>query len=146
MTATVNSETTAPVQARAVARFVPVTPMKARRVVNLIRGQNAEAAVDVLRFAPQAASDPVLKVLQSAMANAEHNLQLSRGSLRVAQAYVDEGSTYKRWRARAQGRPGPRLKRTCHITVVVEPVEDAPAGGRTRGGRKSASQQNRRAR
>ena len=78
---------------RAVARFVPIAPSKARRVVDLIRGLPAERAVDVLRFAPQAASEPVRKVLESAMANAENNLQLDRGTLRVARAYVDGGPT-----------------------------------------------------
>ncbi|SDS45247.1 large subunit ribosomal protein L22 [Actinopolymorpha singaporensis] len=122
----------AAVEARAVARFVRITPRKARRVVELIRGHRAEDAVNLLRFAPQAASEPVLKVLESAMANAEHNLQLGRGTLRVARAYVDEGPTMKRWRARAQGRPGPLEKRTCHITVVVEPSADQPAAGQQR--------------
>jgi large subunit ribosomal protein L22 len=113
----------AAVGARAVARFVRITPRKARRVVDLIRGLPAERAVDLLRFAPQAAAEPVRKVLESAMANAENNHQLGRDTLRVARAYVDEGSTYKRWRARAQGRPGPLQKRNCHITVIVESVE-----------------------
>jgi large subunit ribosomal protein L22 len=131
----------AAVEARAVARFVRMTPTKARRVVNLIRGLPAERAVDLLRFAPQAASEPVRKVLESAMANAENNLQLSRDSLKVAQAYVDEGPTAKRWRTRAQGRPGPLLMRSCHITVVVEAVDDEPASA----GR-SSSRRNRRAR
>ncbi|SFG84803.1 large subunit ribosomal protein L22 [Actinopolymorpha cephalotaxi] len=122
----------AAVEARAVARFVRITPRKARRVVDLIRGHRAEDAVNLLRFAPQAASEPVLKVLESAMANAEHNLQLNRGTLRVVRAYVDEGPTMKRWRARAQGRPGPLEKRTCHITVVVEPTDEQPAAGQQR--------------
>jgi large subunit ribosomal protein L22 len=122
----------AAVEARAVARFVRITPRKARRVVELIRGQSAEDAVTILRFAPQAASEPVRKVLESAMANAEHNLQLGRNTLRVARAYVDEGPTMKRWRARAQGRPGPLEKRTCHITVVVEPVQEQPGAGQKR--------------
>ncbi|MGW5365036.1 50S ribosomal protein L22 [Actinopolymorpha pittospori] len=122
----------AAVEARAVARFVRITPRKARRVVDLIRGRSAEDAVTMLRFAPQAASEPVRKVLESAMANAEHNLQLGRNTLRVARAYVDEGPTMKRWRARAQGRPGPLEKRTCHITVVVEPVQEQPGAGQNR--------------
>ncbi|WP_337918540.1 50S ribosomal protein L22 [Actinopolymorpha pittospori] len=119
-------------EARAVARFVRITPRKARRVVDLIRGRSAEDAVTMLRFAPQAASEPVRKVLESAMANAEHNLQLGRNTLRVTRAYVDEGPTMKRWRARAQGRPGPLEKRTCHITVVVEPVQEQPGAGQNR--------------
>ncbi len=141
MTATLRDDLDAPVEARAVARFVPIAPRKARRVVDLIRGLPAERAVDILRFAPQAASEPVRKVLESAMANAENNLQLDRGTLRIARTYVDGGPIGKRWRARAQGRPGPLHKRTCHITVVVEPVEDdaTPAGRAGAGAGKKAA-------
>jgi large subunit ribosomal protein L22 len=114
------------VQARAVARHVRVSPTKARRVVDLIRGLPTDEAVAILRFSPQAASEPVRKVLESAVANAEHNLQLDASALRVARAFVDEGSTLKRWRPRAQGRVTPIHKRGCHITVIVEQVEDEP--------------------
>jgi large subunit ribosomal protein L22 len=117
----------APVQARAVARHVRVSPTKARRVVDLIRGLATDEAAAILRFSPQAASDPVRKVLESAVANAEHNLQLDAGSLRVARAFVDEGGTLKRWRPRAQGRVTPIHKRGCHITVIVEPAEEPAA-------------------
>ncbi len=130
------------VQARAVARFVRITPNKARRVVELIKGMRAQDAVEVLRFAPQAASEPVRKVLESAMANAENNFQLGRASLRVERAYVDDGPTGKRWRARAQGRPGPLLKRSCHITVVVAPADEPSTPSQQR----SASQKKGRAR
>ena len=131
MTATLRSDDMeAAVGARAVARFVRITPRKARRVVDLIRGLPAERAVDLLRFAPQAASEPVRKVLESAMANAENNHQLARETLRVARAYVDEGSSITRWRARAQGRPGPLHKRSCHITVIVESAETAEQASR----------------
>ncbi|HEY8454276.1 MAG TPA: 50S ribosomal protein L22 [Actinopolymorphaceae bacterium] len=127
MTATVHEEhevEQVPVEARAIARYVRMTPTKVRRVVNLIRGLPVGQAVDILRFSPLAASVPVRKVLESAVANAENNLELNRDTLRVVRAYVDEGPTAKRWRARAQGRPGPRLLRTSHITVVVAPDED----------------------
>jgi len=107
-------------EARAQARFVRVTPMKARRVVDLIRGMPAADAQAVLRFAPQAASEPVGKVLDSAVANAEHNLQLDPRNLVVSEAFVDEGPTLKRFRPRAQGRAYRINKRTSHITVVVE--------------------------
>jgi large subunit ribosomal protein L22 len=119
--------------ARAVARatHVRVTPMKARRVVDLIRGMPAGEALAVLRFAPQAASEPVSKVLASAVANAEHNLKLDPESLVVARAYVDEGPTLKRFRPRAQGRAYRIRKRTSHITVEVESLpETSTAGGR----------------
>ena len=102
------------------ARRVRTTPMKARRVVDLIRGRNAQEALVVLQFAPQAASLPVSKVLASAMANAENNLNLNPESLWVSSAYVDEGPTLKRFRAGAKGRAQPIRKRTSHITIEVE--------------------------
>lgn len=111
--------------ARAQARYVRVTPMKARRVVDLIRGLPAEQAQAVLRFAPQAASEPVGKVLDSAIANATNNANLDARTLVVREAYVDEGPTMKRFRPRAQGRAFRIRKRTSHITVVVEAT--APA-------------------
>jgi large subunit ribosomal protein L22 len=111
--------------ARAIARHVHVSPMKARRVVNLVRGLPAKEALTVLKFAPQAASEPVYKVLASAIANAENNERLDPDLLLVAEAYVDEGPTLKRFRPRAQGRAFRIRKRTCHITVVVEAVVTA---------------------
>ena len=129
----------APAVARASARYVRVTPQKARRVVDLIRGLPVDEAQALLRFAPQDASEPVGKVLDSAVANAEHNHDMDPGALLVIEAYVDEGPTLKRFRPRAQGRAYRIRKRTSHITVVVA-VDDrdraasgAPAKkGRTR--------------
>ena len=107
-------------EARAQARFVRVTPMKARRVVDLIRGLPATQAQAVLQFAPQGASEPVGKVLDSAIANAMHNERHNDVStLYVAEAYVDEGPTMKRIRPRAQGRAARINTRTSHITVIV---------------------------
>ncbi|MDL4820933.1 50S ribosomal protein L22 [Actinomadura opuntiae] len=118
-------------EARAQARFIRVTPMKARRVVDLIRGLPAAEAQAVLRFAPQAASEPVGKVLASAIANAEHNFKLDSDTLVVSGAWVDEGPTLKRFRPRAQGRAYRINKRTSHITVVVAPKDEvASAGGK----------------
>ena len=108
--------------ARATAKFVRVTPMKARRVIDLIRGKDAADALNTLRFAPQDASEPVAKVVASAVANAEHNLQLDRNALVVSAAYVDEGPTLKRIRPRAQGRAFRINKRTSHITIEVSEV------------------------
>jgi large subunit ribosomal protein L22 len=105
-------------EARAKARYVRVTPRKARRVVDLIRGLPATDAQAVLQFAPQSASDPVGKVLASAIANAEQG-QLDADSLVVSRAWVDEGPTLKRFRPRAQGRGYRINKRTSHITVIV---------------------------
>jgi len=109
--------------ARAVARHVRVSPTKARRVVNLVRGMSAKEALTVLQFAPQAASEPVYKVVASAIANAENNERLDSDSLLISEIYVDEGPTLKRFRPRAQGRAFRIRKRTCHITVVVESVQ-----------------------
>jgi large subunit ribosomal protein L22 len=113
--------------ARSTARYVRITPQKARRMIDLIRGLPASEAQTVLRFAPQAASETVGKVLNSAIANAENNHGLDTDTLVVSEAYVDEGPTLKRFRPRAQGRAYRIRKRTSHITVVVS--EDAtPAG------------------
>jgi large subunit ribosomal protein L22 len=111
--------------ARAIARYVRVSPMKARRMVNLVRGLPAKEALTVLQFAPHAASEPVYKVLASAIANAENNERLDPDSLLVSEAFVDEGPTLKRFRPRAQGRAYRIRKRTCHITVSVESVPPA---------------------
>src|SRR5262247_3865995 len=108
--------------ARAVARHVRISPMKARRVVDLVRGLPAKEALTVLQFAPQAASEPVYKVLASAIANAENNERLDPDALLVSEAFVDEGPTLKRFRPRAQGRAYRIRKRTCHITIEVESV------------------------
>jgi large subunit ribosomal protein L22 len=116
--------------ARAVARHVRITPMKARRVVDLVRGMPAKEALTVLKFAPQAASEAVYKVLASAMANAENNERLDPDSLLVRAAFVDEGPTLKRFRPRAQGRAYRIRKRTCHITIEVESVVAATPGRR----------------
>lgn len=110
--------------ARAQARYVRITPMKARRVIDLVRGMSADQALAVLRFSPQAASEPVYKVVASAVANARHaadqeSRRLDVEDLVVREAYVDEGPTLKRFRPRAQGRAYRVRKRTSHITVVV---------------------------
>jgi len=108
--------------ARASARYVRVTPQKARRVVDLIRGLPTGEAQALLKFAPQSASETVGKVLDSAVANAENNHDLDPSALVVTEAYVDEGPTLKRFRPRAQGRAYRIRKRTSHITVVVGEV------------------------
>ena len=110
--------------ARAQARYVRVTPMKARRVIDLVRGMPADQALAVLRFSPQSASEPVYKVVASAVANArfaaeQESRRLDVEELVVREAYVDEGPTLKRFRPRAQGRAFRVRKRTSHITVIV---------------------------
>jgi len=123
-------------EAKAQARYVRLSPTKARRVVDLIRGRQATEAVAVLEFAPQAAGEPVRKVVQSAVANAR--VKASAASepfderlLVVQAAYVDEGPTMKRFRPRAQGRAYRIRKRTSHITVIVGNPEDAAEARRT---------------
>jgi len=106
----------------AVARFVRVTPLKARRIADLIRGVQADAAVDILRFAPQAVAQDFLKLVESAVANAVTNEGLDRSDLVLSRVTVDEGPTMKRWRPRAKGAANRILKRTSHLTVVVQPA------------------------
>ena len=107
-------------------RYVRLTPMKARRVVNLIRGRSAADAAAILQFAPQAASEPVAKLLASAVANAENNQSLDPATLVVDTVYVDEGPTLKRFQPRAQGRAFRIRKRTCHITIELVSVDREP--------------------
>jgi large subunit ribosomal protein L22 len=111
------------------ARFVRVSPTKARRVIDLVRGKSVSEALDILRWAPQAASVPVAKVIASAAANAQNNNGLDPATLVVASVYADDGPTAKRIRPRAQGRAFRIRRRTSHITVVVEsrPVKGARA-------------------
>lgn len=113
--------------ASAVAKYVGISASKARRVINLVRGKSVEEALDILRWAPQQASEPVAKVIASAAANAQNNNGLDPRTLVVATVYADEGPTAKRIRPRAQGRAYRIRKRTSHITVIVEshPPRDA---------------------
>jgi large subunit ribosomal protein L22 len=115
------------------ARFVRVSATKARRVIDLVRGKSVDEALHILRWAPQAASEPVAKVIASAAANAQNNEGLDPSTLVVATVYADEGPTAKRIRPRAQGRAFRIRKRTSHITVVVEsrPSKDERGGGRS---------------
>jgi large subunit ribosomal protein L22 len=115
------------------ARYQRITPLKARRVVDLVRGLPVDEALSLLAFAPQAASETVYKVLESAIANAETTEGLDRGDLVVSVAQVDEGPTMKRWRPRAQGRATRINKRTSHITLAVQPAEVVAA---KKGGKK----------
>ena len=128
------------VESIARVRHIRVTPQKARRVVDLIRGKQAAEALAILKFAPQSASEPIYKLVASAMANARvkadaSNSYLDEQDLFVSKAYVDEGSTLKRFRPRAQGRAFKILKRTSHITVVLATPDElvaASAGSQRR--------------
>jgi large subunit ribosomal protein L22 len=123
------------VESIARVRHIRVTPQKARRVVALIKGKQAEEALAILKFAPQSASEPIYKLVASAIANARVKADkdgeyLDEQDLYVKNAYVDEGTTLKRFQPRAQGRAFQIKKRTSHITVVLstpEVAETAPA-------------------
>ncbi|TXN30288.1 50S ribosomal protein L22 [Lacisediminihabitans profunda] len=121
------------VESIARVKHIRVTPTKARRVVNMIRGKQAQEALAILKFAPQGASTPVYKLVESAIANARvkadaSNSYLGVEDLFVSSAYVDEGTTLKRFQPRAQGRAFQILKRTSHITIVLAtPDETADA-------------------
>jgi large subunit ribosomal protein L22 len=128
------------VESIARVRHIRVTPQKARRVVNLIRGKQAQEALAILKFAPQGASEPVYKLVASAIANARvkadaSNTYLDEQDLYVSSAFVDEGTTLKRFQPRAQGRAFRINKRTSHITVVLatpDELVDASAGSQRR--------------
>jgi large subunit ribosomal protein L22 len=128
-------------EAVARVRHIRVTPMKARRVVNLIRGKQASEAMAILKFAPQQASEPIFKLVQSAVANAKviadkQNLSVDEDDLFVSRAFVDEGTTLKRFMPRAQGRAFRILKRTSHITIVVA-TPDELVGNKASAGTRS---------
>lgn len=136
------------VESIARVRHIRVTPQKARRVVALIKGKQAQEALAILKFAPQGASEPIYKLVASAIANArvkadQVNEYLDEQDLYVTNAYVDEGTTLKRFQPRAQGRAFQIKKRTSHITVVLstpEVAEAAPAdSARSTAGKKKAS-------
>ena len=107
----------------AIARHVRMSPTKVRRVVDLVRGMDVKDALVALKFAPLAASEPVFKVVASAVANAESAEALRSDDLYISKAFVDEGVTLRRIRPRAKGSASRILKRGAHITVVVEPRE-----------------------
>ncbi|MBD2314230.1 50S ribosomal protein L22 [Desertifilum sp. FACHB-1129] len=111
------------VETKAIARYIRMSPHKVRRVLDQIRGRSYREALIILEFMPYRACQPVLKVLRSAVANAEHNEGLDPTNLVVSQAFADAGPVLKRYRPRAQGRAYQIRKPTCHITVAVAPVE-----------------------
>jgi large subunit ribosomal protein L22 len=125
------------VESIARVRHIRVTPQKARRVVNLIRGKQAQEALAILKFAPQGASEPVYKLVASAIANArvkadQSNTYLDEQDLYVSSAYVDEGTTLKRFQPRAQGRAFRINKRTSHITIVLATPDEVEAAKATK--------------
>jgi large subunit ribosomal protein L22 len=124
------------VESIARVRHIRVTPQKARRVVALIKGKQAQEALAILKFAPQAASEPIAKLVAAGIANARVTADktgeyLDEQDLYIANAYVDEGTTLKRFRPRAQGRAFQIKKRTSHITVLLSTPEVADAAAKT---------------
>jgi large subunit ribosomal protein L22 len=111
------------VEARAIAKYIDVSPRKARLVVDVVRGQPVAKALAMLQFMPQRAARHVRKVIQSAAANAENNYALDPDTLIVSRIYVDEGPSQKRFRPRAHGRVSPLIKRTSHVTAIVAEKE-----------------------
>jgi large subunit ribosomal protein L22 len=111
-------------KAHAQAKHVRQSPYKVRRVLDLVRGLPVDEARSVLEFTNRRSADTIKKVLDSAVANAEHNFALDADELFVAEAYADEGPTLKRWRPRARGRATRIRKRTSHITIVVADEEE----------------------
>lgn len=107
-------------EAKAVAKYVRISPRKARIVLDLIRGKNVQEALAILKYTPKAAAPVIEKVVKSAAANAEHNYNLDGDDLFVAETFANEGPTLKRFRPRAQGRASRINKRTSHITVVLK--------------------------
>lgn len=108
-------------EVKAVARYIRMSPHKVRRVLDQIRGRSYREALILLEFMPYRACDPVLKVLRSAVANAEHNEGYTPADLVISQAFADQGPSLRRYRPRAQGRAYQIRKPTCHITIAVAP-------------------------
>lgn len=104
----------------AIARYIRISSRKVKIVIDLIRGKSVSEAEAILRFTPKAASEPVLKLLKSAVANAENNSNLPADGLYVAEVYANQGPTLKRYRPRAQGRATHIRKRTSHITIILD--------------------------
>lgn len=107
-------------EAKAVAKYIRMSPQKVRLVVDLVRGKKVEEARQILLFTRKYAADPVSKVLNSALANAKQNPNIDEKILYVKEVFVDQGPSLKRWRARAQGRAASIKKRMSHITVVLD--------------------------
>jgi large subunit ribosomal protein L22 len=118
--------------AKAVGRYIRISPYKVREVLDIIRGQDAERALEILKFSERDAATAVAKVVASAIANAEHNESLPAEELYVSACFADEGPTLKRWRPRARGRATRIRKRTCHITVIVTRLPEEEAVRRRR--------------
>ena len=107
------------------AKYVRISPRKVKIVIDLIRGKDVDEALAILQYTPKAASPLVAKVLNSAIANAVNNQEMSRSDLYVAKIYANPGPTLKRYVARSRGSASPMLKRTSHISVVLDQKQNA---------------------
>jgi large subunit ribosomal protein L22 len=112
------------IQVRAVSKYIPMSPVKMRRVINVVRGRRAEEALQMLRLMPQAAAGELAKTIKSAVSNADENYGLDPEQLVITRIHADEGPMWKRRRFGARGRFKPILKRTAHIEVVLEEQEE----------------------
>ena len=108
---------------RAIAKYIRISPRKMRYVIDTVRGKSVSEAEAILMYSPQAASEAIYKLVHSAAANAENNMDIPRDSLYIAEIFADQGPTLKRFRPRAQGRATRILKRTSHITVVLDQMQ-----------------------
>jgi len=111
-------------EVRAVAKDTGISPRKVRPLVDMVRGKKVDEALTILRFTPTPTARVVAKVVKSAAANAENNFQMAPSDLKIINIFADEARTLKRHRARARGRVSPILKRSSHITVIVDEVEE----------------------
>jgi large subunit ribosomal protein L22 len=121
--ATAQTDTEAPT-VRATARFLRLAPRKARLIADQVRGMPVAEAQTLLQFSTRGAAGDLAKLIDSAAANAENNHDLVADDMRITEIRVDEGPTLKRWRARARGRAARVEKKTCHVSVVLTPIEE----------------------
>lgn len=109
---------------RAVAKYIRISPTKVRLLIDLIRGKSVREAEAIIMNTPKGAAEPVMKLLNSAVANAENNSDLNRDNLYIAETYVDQGPTLKRYKAGSRGRAMPQLKRSSHITIILDEIKE----------------------
>ena len=110
-------------EVKAVAKDTGISPRKVRPLVDMVRGKKVDEALTILKFTPTPTAQVVAKVVKSAAANAENNFQMAPSDLKILNIFADEARTLKRYRPRARGRISPILKRSSHITVIVDEVE-----------------------
>jgi len=108
------------VEAKAVAKYIRISPRKLKPIADLVRGKKVEDAIAILKFTPRRGSEVFLKVVESAKANAENNFNMDTDSLYIAEIYANQGPTMKRWKAGSMGRANPIKRRTSHVGVVLK--------------------------